>query len=66
MRDEDGLGALEVRVGRHDSLAGVGGYFGERGKPAAQLGDGDVDGEADVEAEVGGDLLVARAAVCGA
>ena len=60
--DEDGLGALEVGVGGHDGFAGGFGKIDEGLTPVVEALDGVVDGVADEEAHVGGDLLVAAAA----
>ena len=62
VRDEDGFGALEVGVAGHDLLAGGFGECDECGGPAGQAIERGVDGVADEEAGVGGDLLVAAAA----
>ena len=58
----DRLGALQVRVAGHEGVAGVFGELDQRLRPGGQRGDVVVDLRADVEAEVGGDLLVAAAA----
>src|SRR6185437_10832574 len=60
--DEDGLGALEVRVAGHHGFACALSEVDEAGTPFAQTGEGGVDGLAHEEAHVGGDLLVAAAA----
>jgi hypothetical protein len=62
VRDQDRLGALEVRVAGHDGLALRLGNGQERVGPLPQTGRGVVDRLAHEEAHVRGDLLVARAA----
>ena len=60
--DEDWLGALEVGVAGHD-VFGVGFGEGDEGVgPFDEAARGAVDGVADEETHVGGDLFVARAA----
>ncbi len=61
MREEHGLGALEMRIGRHHRGFGILCLFKERERPCSELRDGGVDGVTDEEAEVSGDLLVAAA-----
>ncbi len=60
--DEDGLGALEVGVAGHDGFAGAGGLGDKSAGPGCERVDDAGDFGADVEAQVGGDLLVAAAA----
>ena len=62
MGEEDGLGALEVRVAGHDVVAVGFGLGEECFDPVEEAAGGRVDGVADEEAHVGGDLFVARAA----
>jgi hypothetical protein len=59
---EDGFGALEVGVGGHDSFACALGKVDEGFAPCGEASEGVVDGGADEEAHVGGDLFVAAAA----
>ncbi len=59
---EDGLGALEVGVGGHDGFACGFGEVDEGFAPCGEASEGVVDGFADEEAHVSGDLLVAAAA----
>ena len=59
---EDGLGALEVGVAGHNRFACVGGEVDEAGAPCGEAFERVVDGFADKETHVGGDLFVAAAA----
>ena len=60
--DEHGLGALQVGVAGHDGFAGGVGLLDEGVGPGGERVDDELDVIADVEAQVGGDLLVAAAA----
>ena len=60
--DEDGFGALQMRISRHDRIARSF-CLGEKSLgPFGELADQRFDAVADVEAQIGGDLLVAAAA----
>ena len=62
VRDEDGLGALQVGVSGHDGRAGLLGEFDEGLGPGGEADSGGADRVAHEEAHVGGDLLVAASA----
>ncbi len=62
---EDRLGALEVSVGGHGRFACGFGEVDEGFAPCGEAFEGGVDGFADEEAHVGGDLLVADCGRCG-
>ena len=59
---EDGFGALEVGIAGHDGVAGAFGEVDEGFAPLVDAGQRVVDGGADEETHVGGDLFVAAAA----
>ncbi len=60
--DEDWLGSLEVGVGGHNGFARGMGLRDKMLCPGGEVGEQHLGAKTDVEAEVGGDLLVAAAA----
>jgi hypothetical protein len=61
--NEHRLGALHVRVAGHHGIAGCfASLLDKRAGPCGESCDDEIDLRADVEAQVGGDLLVAAAA----
>ncbi len=57
----DGLGHLQMGEAGHDGLGVSRGFFGERQLQVLQLSVEMVDRVADIEAEIRGDLVIARA-----
>ncbi len=61
MAEGDGLGHLQMGKARHDGFGMGFGFFGQRQLQVLQLAIEMVNRVADIEAEIRGDLVIARA-----
>ena len=62
MSDEDGFGTLQVGVSGHDGVADGMRFLNKSPRPLGQTAQHELAIVADVQAQIGGDLLVAAAA----